>query len=253
VGTSIQGPREVHDCTRIDLAGHGTYNRVISRIKDLEEKPSIITVLTKEILGKEEETYRMLKKYSRGARISEYFPREHMLSNNKVSNLEGSMPSSIEYGQSMIKFYTLWKKDKHSIDLRPITEIIQSFVHKKANGCIYSQQSCNFIVLGVKENGDFYTCLRAAGNKNFFLGNVLKTNPLKKFLSFSKRDYKNRMDSLKKEGCLNCEFFNQCGGGCPQESLKLWGDYAHKTYYCEGRKRLFQEIKKDLNKIKNEI
>jgi len=252
IGTSIQGPKKVHDCTRIDLFGKGTYERVISKIKKMGEKPSAITVLTKEILGKEEETYKILKKYSRGARISEYFPGGQ-IPNKKERLLNNQMPSSKEYGQSMVNFYNIWKKDKNPIDLRPITEIIQSFIRKKSKGCIYSQQSCNFIVIGIKWNGDFYTCLRAAEKKEFFLGNILKTNPLKQFLAFGKRDDQNRMKFLKKEGCLKCEFFNQCNGGCPQESLVLWGDYAHKTYYCEGRKMLFQEIKKDIEKLKNEI
>lgn len=250
IGTSIQGPKYIHDCTRIDLAGKGTFKRVISKIKNLDKKPSVITVLTKEILGKEEETYKILKKYSKGARISEYFPGGQIPNKKGNSSKDKLMPSPKEYGQSMIRFYNLWKNDKNPIDLRPITEIIQSFIYKKAKGCIYSQQSCNFVVIGVKENGDFYTCLRAAGRKEFFLGNVLDTNPLKQFLCFGKRDYKKRMEHLKMEGCLKCEFFNQCNGGCPQESLVLWKDYAHKTYYCEGRKILFQKIKKDLEKIK---
>ncbi len=250
IGTSIQGPKGIHDKTRIDLLGNGSFERVISKIKQLKEKSSAIAVLTKDILGKEEETYKTLKKYSRGARISEYFP------GGKIPKEKGgdlSMPTPEEYGKSMIRFYEIWKRDKHPLELRPITEIIQSFIQGKSNGCIYSQYSCNFIVLGIKCNGDFYTCLRAAGNKKFFLGNVKKENPLNKFPTYGKRNYKKRMNALKKEGCLDCEFFNQCNGGCPQESLRLFGDYNHKTYYCKGRKMLLEEIKKDIDKIKNEL
>jgi uncharacterized protein len=250
VGTSIQGPEDIHDCTRIDLSGKGTFKRVISKIRNMKEKPSAIAVLTKEILGKEKETYEVLKKYTRGARISEYFPGGQIPNKGEKSLQDNSMPSPEEYGKSMIKFYQLWKEDKNPVELRPITEIIQSFIYKKAKGCIYSQQSCNFIVVGIKENGDFYTCLRAAGRKEFLLGNILKGNPLKYFLSFGKRYYDKRITSLKKEGCLSCEFFNQCNGGCPQESLVLFNDYKHKTYYCEGRKMLFKTIKKDLEKLR---
>jgi len=218
----------------------------------MNKKPSAITVLTKEILGKEEETYNTLKKYSRGARISEYFPGGQIPTKKGLIKDE-SMPSSKEYGESMLKFYKIWKEDKDPLELRPITEIISSFINKRAKGCLYSQNSCNFIVLGIKENGDFYTCLRAAGRKEFFLGNIFKTSPLDNFEVISKRDYKRRMEFLKNEGCLNCEFFNQCNGGCPQDSLQLFGDYTHKTYYCEGRKMLFKKIKNDLDKLKNEI
>ncbi|MBS3073496.1 radical SAM protein [Candidatus Pacearchaeota archaeon] len=251
VGTSIQGPQEIHDLTRIDLMGNGTYNGVIKNIKDMELKPSAITVLTTEILGKEMETYNTLKKYSRGARISEYFPGGKNPNKKKVK--DPTMPTPKEYGKSMIKFYNIWKKDKNPLELRPITEIIKSFIRKKSEGCIYSQQACNFGVIGITENGDFYTCLRAKGNPKFFLGNIQKINPLKKILILGKRDYNKRINSLKKQGCNKCEFFNYCNGGCPQESLKIFGDYSHKTYYCEGRKMLFKEIKKDLERLKNGI
>jgi uncharacterized protein len=251
VGTSIQGPKEIHDLTRIDLIGNGTYERVINNIRNMQKKPSAITVLTKEIIGKEMDAYKTLKKYSRGARISEYFPGGKNPNKTKVK--DPSMPTPKEYGKSMIAFYKIWKNDRMPLELRPITEIIQSFIKKKSNGCIYSQQACNFGIIGIKENGDFYTCLRAAGNKKFFLGNVKKTDPLKKFLTFGRRDYDKRMNALKEQGCTKCEFFNHCNGGCPQESINLFRDYSHKTYYCEGRKMLFKEIKKDLEKIKNEI
>ena len=249
IGTSIQGPKRIHDSTRINLSGQGSYTKVIKNIKNMKNKPSAITVLTKDILGKEKETYDILKKYSKGARISEYFPG----GKNTKKIRDKIMPASIEYGNSMIKFYKIWKKDKNPIDLRPITEIISSFVRNKSGGCIYSQETCNFNIIGVKENGDFYTCLRAAGRKEFFLGNILKSNPLRKFIKIAERDYKKRIASLKKAGCIECTFFNQCNGGCPQESLQLWGDYKHKTYYCNGRKLLFQEIKKDIERVKDEV
>jgi uncharacterized protein len=249
VGTSIQGPKGVHDQTRIELSGKGTYDRLINNIKDMKIKPSAITVLTKEILGKEQETYNTLKKYSRGARISEYFPGGKIPNKNKLKDL--SMPTSEEYGESMLKFYQIWKNDKKPLNLKPITEIITSFIRDKAIGCIYSQESCHFGLVGIKENGDFYTCLRASGQKKFFLGNVLETDPLKEFITFGNRDNKKRIRALKITGCKKCEFFNQCNGGCPQESFMLWGDYKHKTYYCKGRKMLFEEIKSDIRKIKN--
>lgn len=250
VGTSIQGPKEIHNKTRIDLSGNGSYERLIKNIINMKTKPSAITVLTKDILGKEKETYEVLKKYSRGARISEYFPGGKNPNKNGQDN---SMPTPREYGKSMIKFYEIWKKDKSPMELRPITEIIRYFVRGKSVSCIYSQNSCHFGLIGIKENGDFYTCLRAAGNKRFFLGNIQKANPLKKFLSLGKKNYDGRRKFLNKQGCTRCEFFNYCNGGCPQESLRIYGDYAHKTYYCEGRKMLFKAIKRDLEKLKNEV
>jgi uncharacterized protein len=246
VGTSIQGPKTIHNLTRINLAGNGSFERVVESIKSMKDKPSAIAVLTRDIFGKEKETYYTLKKYAKGARISEYFPG----GKNPGKVKDKMMPTDLEYGKSMIKFYKIWKKDDNPIDLRPITEIISSFIRGKSGGCIYSQEICNFNIIGIKENGDFYTCLRAAGRKEFFLGNILNSNPLSKFNKTAKRDYKKRIAALKKAGCTKCKFFNQCGGGCPQESFQLYGDYNHKTYYCDGRKMLFKMINEDIMRLK---
>lgn len=250
IGTSIQGTKEIHDKTRIDMGGKGTYERVIKKISNLQTKPSVICVLTKDILGKEKETYEVLKKNSRGARISEYFPGGLIPSVGKTK--DSTMPTPKEYGKSMIKFYEIWKNDKEPINLKPITEIIRAFVQGESGSCIYSQKACNFGVVGVKENGDFYTCLRAAGKSQFFLGNS-KDKPLSNLKKYGERDYNQRLKDLKKKDCLKCESWNQCNGGCPQESFKLFGNYSHKTYFCEGRKMLFNHIKKDLKELENEI
>jgi len=249
VGTSIQGTKEIHDKTRIDLGGKGTFDRVIEKINKLSSKASGICVLTKDTLGKEKEIYETLKKHTRGGRTSEYFPGG--LIPNKGEIKDPVMPTSKEYGESMIRFYGVWKNDENPLDLRPITDIIHAFIRGKCGSCTYSQESCNFGIIGIKQNGDFYTCLRGAENPNFFMGNA-KDKPLSKLNEFAKRDGDKRLKGLKKEGCVDCQFWNQCNGGCPQESLRIWEDYEHKSYYCEGRQLLFKHIKKDLDKLENE-
>lgn len=249
IGTSIQGTKEIHDKSRVDLGGRGTFDRVINKIDSLARKPSAICVLTKDILGNEEDTYMILKEHSRGARVSEYFPGGKNPNNGKFK--DPLMPSPKEYGGSMIKFYEIWKNDSNPINLKPITEIIRAFVRGRSYGCIYSQDVCNKGVIGITENGDFYSCLRAAGRPEFLLGNV-NQRPLSNLKKIATRDLNKRLEGLKKEGCLSCEFWNQCNGGCPQESIQIKKAYVHKTYYCEGRKMLFSHIKKDLKRLQNE-
>lgn len=245
IGTSIQGTKEIHDSSRVDKLGNPTFDKVIANIQSLKHKPSSIIVLTKEILGKEEAIYYEIKKYVRGIRISEYFPRE-AIPNKKQK--DSNMPTSKEYAKSILKFYEIWKKDLNSVDLRPITDIIKAFVKGECGSCVYSQKACNFAIIGIKANGDFFTCMRGYPNNEFFLGNI-DASPLKNYNINAEKEFSERIKNLTEVGCQNCEFWNQCNGGCPQESLKLYGDLKHKAYYCEGRKIIFKEIKKDLDKL----
>jgi len=246
VGTSIQGTRETHDSSRITGAGEPTYDKVLLNIKRLKKKPSAIIVLTKDVLGRESEIYFSIKPYVRGIRISEYFPRKASRGNNLGNR---AMPSPLEWGESMLKFYKVWKNDSKAIDVRPITEIIRSFVIGKSEGCLYSQEACKNSIVGVKTSGDFYTCIRGAGKELFFLGNV-NSKPLKNYEKRAEEAKNYRIENLLNKSCKNCEFWEYCNGGCPLESFNIHNDLLHKAYYCRGRKMLFRAILKDIfNKV----
>ncbi|MFH1249273.1 MAG: radical SAM protein [archaeon] len=242
IGTSIQGTKRIHDSSRVDNLGNPTFERVIKNISKLKKKPSAIIVLTKQILGKEKPIYKEMKKYTSGFRISEYFPKNKLDLTSKDTKL---MPTPREYAKSMMRFYNLWKKDKNPIEIRPITEFIRGMIKGQCGGCLYSQKACNFSVIGVDHKGDFYTCMRSFGNKRYFFGNV-SDRPLSKRTKISKNNMSERLYPLKNKECKDCRFWNQCNGGCPQESLSLYGDIIHKAFYCNGRKILFEEIEKDL-------
>lgn len=234
VGTSIQGTKEIHDTSRVDKRGKPTFERILEKISLLYDKPSTIVVLTKDLLEKESKVYETAKKHACGMRISECFPSK------KIDKLI----DPIKYGRSLVKFYELWKSDPNPIELRPITEIIRSFVFGRSESCLYSQEACTNSVIGIKANGDFYTCIRGAPHDSFLLGNVRK-EPLKYHTKRAKKDKTSRLEALQKD-CGQCEYWNICNGGCPLESWSLHGDLEHKTNYCEGRKLLFEHIKKDL-------
>ncbi|MEK6829659.1 MAG: radical SAM protein [Nanoarchaeota archaeon] len=250
IGTSIQGTKETHDSSRVTLGGGPTYEKVMEKISFLKEKPSSIVVLTTELLGKEEDIYYGIKPKTQGLRISEYFPGGLNPSKRDFSLFEGRpeplMPIAEEWGKSMIHFYEIWKNDPNPVDLRPITEIIRSFVVGKSDGCLYSQEACNHSVIGVKVNGEFYTCIRGAHDQQFSIGFV-DEKPLKKYIERSGTDKQKRINKLLEGSCGSCKFWNYCNGGCPLESWKIYGDLDHKTWYCKGRKMLFQHILNDLS------
>ncbi len=253
IGTSIQGTQDLHDSSRLTVNGKPTYQKIISNLSGLDKKPSSIVVLTTEVLGREEEIYFRTKPLVRGMRISEYFPGGLNPSQcskkiihypfSDFSRPEPLMPLPEEYGSSMVRFYEVWKNDPTPIDVRPITEIIRSFVIGNSEGCLYSQESCAHSVFGVKSNGEFYTCIRGASSPEFSIGHV-DDRPLSSFNSLNPKVA--RIEKLLQGSCGDCKFWDYCNGGCPLESWKLYGDLDHKTWYCEGRKILFNHILNDL-------
>lgn len=240
VGTSIDGTKEIHDKYRQTFSGDGTYDRVIKKIEILKRNVGSNIVLTREVLGKEEEIYYSLKPHVKGLKISEYFP---------AAKLDGKedqfMPTPEEYGNSMVRFYEIWKNDKDPIDVLPITSMIKSFLMGEATECQYSQKVCSSII-GIDPEGIVYTCLRGVGDDRSVLGDIRVDNLSDLELKILSPEVNPRIKALLEGDCGSCEFWNYCNGGCPQESLKMYGDTLHKTYYCEGRKILFSHILKDL-------
>ncbi len=244
ISTSLQGTRGIHDKSRVDKNGHPSFDKIIENISRLNKKPYAVLVLTKEILGKEEEAYYEMKKHVGGFRISEFFPRKKLYNSEVTDPL---MPTPEEYAGSISKFYEVWKKDPSPIEIKPITELIKALIQGKCWGCLYSQVVCNFSVVGIKANGNFYTCLRNIDKDNF-IGNI-EDKPLKRYAALAQKRMEQRISHLRNGPCMNCEFWNYCNGGCPQESFLIHGDIKHKSFYCKGRKELLAQIKKDLGRI----
>jgi len=248
ISTSIQGTHVMHDSTRVTVHGKPTYARIITNIARLQRKPPAIVVLTTEVIRHEAEVYYETKPHVAGIRVSEYFPGALIPSRRCGSGSrqrDPLMPTSEEYGQCMIRFYEIWKDDPEPIDLRPVTEIIQSFVQGYSNSCLYSQKVCNHSILAVKSTGEFYTCIRGAPDQRFQLGHV-RERPFLSYQHTAETALASRVKAIIDGPCGTCEYWPVCNGGCPLESYVMRGNLDHRTYYCEGRKMLFARIAADL-------
>lgn len=249
ISTSTQGTQAIHDSTRLTVGGKPTYAPIISNLGRLQRKPPAILVLTTDVIGHEAEIYEQTKPHASGMRVSEYFPGgiipSRACGGAGRATHDPLMPTSEEYGQSMIRFYEVWKADPDPIDLRPVTEIIRSFVQGHSDSCLYSQRVCNHSIVAVKNNGDFYTCIRGAPDQQFRIGHVSE-RPLATFEQAADTAMNSRLRALMAGTCGTCEYWSVCNGGCPLESCVMYGDLQHRTYYCEGRMMLFSRIAADL-------
>ncbi len=211
------------------------YQNLLERNKSLN---NVIAVLTKYSIGKEKEIYENLRRVSNNASVNMYIPTGR--GKNYATQL---LPTPEDMGKMLIHFYGLWSKDDSKFMLSPFVRIVQSLFNPKANHiCEYSAEVCNKVI-GVDPEGGVYFCARATSNPEFFMGN-LNHQSLDDILSHPIRDKIFERRELLRKKC-NCEYFDICNGGCPEETL-VNGNFFDKTYYCESRRMLFDHIVKDL-------
>ena len=70
----------------------------------------------------------------------------------------------------------------------------------------------------------------------------------------------NKFERKKYGGCKDCEFFDNCHGGCPSQAIN--GDWRNRTELCDLYYDLFSKVRnmqtvfgcsKNMSKVKNFI
>jgi radical SAM protein with 4Fe4S-binding SPASM domain len=107
-------------------------------------------------------------------------------------------------------------------------------------GCPF-QSDCAFRSLSLDPDGTLHICQEMADSSNYPLGNAL----LKTFDHRTWRLLARRVARLSND-CVNCEWKDECGGGCMNEAIQTHGDPFAKTELCPAWKAIFRRIENDI-------
>ncbi len=241
LGFSYDGLDEIQDKNRKDSNGKSISHKVKQCLRQSSntntKKTGIISVVTKDFLGKEKHIFNNYKKYNVAVGLNLCTPVGDCLNNKEI------VPTNKEMTTILLNFYELWKKEGKKFEFRPFTTIIESMKIGRSGCCEYSTISC-YQILAVNYDGKVYTCVRSTHMPETYIGDLnidnLETivkNPIME-LPFARYE-------LLKNKC-QCEYFSICSGGCLIESLQSNNELDSKTYYCETKKTLFTKIKGDI-------
>jgi len=244
VGVSIDGHKELHDKNRIYFNGKGSFEEAYRGFKMLKEgnvRVGILSVATKYTLNEVDKFYEFIRRQGVGVRVNPFFASGRGKDKEEELGLTNE-----EYAKLMIALYDKWKDDVVSFRLSPIEEIVESMITGRNPNCNYSFKGCNYDFISIDPKGDVYSCARLSGVKEAYFGNLEEGI----LYLYSKSLKRTKVD----EECLRCKWFRICGGGCPAISFYYTGDFNKREPSCEGRKKVFEYIYKDLKRrgVKNE-
>lgn len=123
---------------------------------------------------------------------------------------------------------------EHTLKWNPITDFIKNLLGTgnlgscTVNRCDYTTTTCKTIM----PDGNLARCDRCFQDGYYYRGNT------KSFV---------RSDMLKQTECVDCRYFEICGGGCPATGAN--GDWRHKTEFCSTYYELYKYIEKVLRGI----
>jgi uncharacterized protein len=256
VGVSIDGPRELHDCYRVDKGQAPTFDRVmrgLSLLKEHNVEFNTLTVVHRQNAKHPIEVYRFLKEIGSG--FLQFIPVvERKAIEPCADGLVLIQPSfakaaevtdwSVEplaYGRFLARIFDEWaRRDVGRIFVQQFDVALESWMGLEASLCVF-RETCGS-ALAMEHNGDVYSCDHYVYSEHK-LGNVadatleqMVSSAQQKSFGTAKRDTLPRM-------CRECEVRFACNGECPKHRFLTTPDgEPGLNYLCAGYKHFFRHI-----------
>lgn len=243
VGVSLDGPPEIHDSRRLDIAGRPTSERVRNGLERLRErgiKHGVLMVVDGDVveLG--------------ASRMLEYLLAEGI---DDVSLLnvapEGDPAEASEddpflcygdYVEYLRELFGIWYPDYvDRIAVRDLSDLMMRLERGKGSSCIYGG-NCVGRYFTIEPKGSVSHCDKYQQNPDFIFGNILETTladiPASPAL-LRVRGYVAAGEDL----CRGCPWFDICHGGCPYDRyVRVVRRRAPKDERCCGLAPLLSEM-----------
>ena len=238
VGVSLDGLKEIHDRYRLDAAGKGTYQRVISAIRLLEKHQveyNILTVVTAATARN-------------GQKIKNYFKKNQFGYQQYIECLDpiGEEPGQHEYSLTPEKYGEFLKSmfDAWYLDMRSGTYVYNRYFENLMMIMAGQQpESCNMRGVCGKQwvfeaDGSVYPCDFYALDQ-WRLGNIQEN-------SFEEMDEKRdelgfiQWSMRQQEDCQKCRWFGLCRNGCRRNREPVTVEHTNRNYFCKSYQMFFE-------------
>jgi uncharacterized protein len=256
VGISVDGPRELHDCYRVDKGQAPTFDRVVRGLAKLREYKvdfNTLTAVHRENSKYPLEVYSFLKEIGSG--FMQFIPIvERKTAEPASDGLILIQPSferpaevtewSVEaeaYGNFMTCIFDEWvRQDVGRYFVQLFDVALESWLGLEQSLCVF-RETCGS-AMAMEHTGDVYSCDHFVYPEHK-LGNIIDDG-LERMATSPQQDNfgNNKRDSLPRM-CRECEVRFACNGECPKHRfLNTPEGEPGLNYLCAGYKHLFKHI-----------
>ena len=246
VGISIDGPKELHDHYRLDLGGHGTWERVmraIERCKEHKVEFNTLTLVNHLTADHPGEVFDFL--VGLGVRYLQFIPCVEV--DPRTGRIAGFSVSPKQYGDFLCRVFDRWLEfGPQRLSIRDFDSILSYYAGGHHTICTFDGQCSQYIV--VEHTGDVFPC-------DFFvepkwrLGNLFET-PMEQLAAGAQKKAFARAKQNLTNKCLVCRHLALCRGGCLKNRVPsgLGGSVkaespgdggARPSYFCDSYRQFF--------------
>jgi len=256
VGVSIDGPRELHDCYRVDKGQAPTFDKVMRGITQLREHEvdfNTLTVVHRENSRYPLEVYRFLKEIGSGfmqfipiveRKATEPGPDGMVLIQPSFDRAAEVTEWSVEaeaYGKFLARIFDEWvKRDVGRYFVQLFDVALESWLGLEASLCVF-RKTCGS-AMAMEHTGDVYSCDHFVYAENR-LGNIVEAGLEAMASSAQQVKFGNDKRDLLPQMCRSCEVRFACNGECPKHRfLKTPDGEPGLNYLCAGYKYFFNYV-----------
>ncbi|HEV2247962.1 MAG TPA: anaerobic sulfatase-maturation protein [Terriglobia bacterium] len=256
VGLSIDGPRELHDCYRVDKGGQPTFDHVMRGLEFLRKHGvefNTLTVLHRKNSQHPLKVYRFLKEVGSGfiqfipivERVAAKPNRDGLVligpGQEPAARVSAWSVEPAQYGRFLCAIFDEWvRQDVGRCFVQIFDVALESWLGMDQSLCVF-RETCGS-AMAMEHNGDLYSCDHYV-YPEYMLGNILE-RPLES-LAHSTAQQKfgaDKRDTLPRY-CRECEVRFACNGECPKHRFVRTPDgEAGLNYLCAGYKKFFKHI-----------
>jgi len=201
----------------------------------------VVYVVHRDSLGRAEEIYRFLRNHDSAAPVR--FNPTYAQGRAGGDGTHDQCCTPEEYGTFLVELLDAWLADGMSLRLAPLREWLAAWRGDTAALCCDCKGDCAQGHLGVTSDGDVYGCGRCVDSRAACYGNIFR-DPLDAILAHpSRARLAERSSVLLAVRCSDCEWWDVCGGGCPNDGLIAHGDMMRETGLCAARIIVFERFR----------
>lgn len=259
IGLSIDGPAHLHNQYRVNRAGKGTHEQVVTAMALLKAHNvafNTLTVVGKHNVGHAREVYDFL--LAAGSRHMQFIPLVERMSTEESSVLNLVLPGesaatlapwtvpSWQFGEFLNQIFDIWiQRDVEHVSVQMFDVALAAWTGQPPVLCVHSE-TCGH-AFALESNGDLYNCDHFVYPEHL-LGNIHQHS----IEEMNNSEQANAFGLAKREtltpDCRRCDYRFACHGGCPKHRFAVspTGHPGH-NYLCAGYKHFFQHVTRYMN------
>lgn len=245
VGTSIDGPKSIHDSCRIFPNDSGSFQRVMEGLESLKRaghKPGTISLITRASLGKEKEIFHFMKNLG----LKGFLPKPCYEIDPQTGKLTEFSVTPQEYANFMIKLFDLWVEDNDpGFTVKNLGQIMIALVGGQPSLCEHSGKCWLFPT--IEYDGSVGAC-DSFPLRQYPYGNINEQSWEDLFSSVGFSKFISDIETNEKR-CGDCHWLNLCHGCCLRYSFSAETKEWFLNAFCEAKKEIFSHIQRTIERI----